>query len=123
MDIKGLDCREQFKQSYIDRNTQDEEAFRIQQNPELLQALVPQMLSAARNIARDEKSELCENAMQEAHSRLDGEAKRLKDLQKVNSNVSEEELCLAYQVIEDVTRAIAKAHLRLDSVRLVLKNA
>ena len=61
--------------------------------------------------------------MQEAHSRLDGEAKRLKDLQKVNSNVSEEELCLAYQVIEDVTRAIAKAHLRLDSVRLVLKNA
>ena len=123
VDIKGIDCSDQFKQSYIDRNTQDEEAFRIQQNPELLQALVPQMLSAARNIARDEKSALCENAMQEAHSRLDGEAKRLKELQKVNSNVNDEELRLAHQVIEDVTRAIAKAHLRLDSVRLVLKNA
>jgi hypothetical protein len=61
--------------------------------------------------------------MQEAHARLDGEARRLKELQKVNRNVSVEEVRLAEQVVEDVTRPIAKARLRLDAVRLILKNA
>lgn len=123
VNLSGEDCREQYAQSYIDRHTRDEEAFRIQQNPELLQALVPQMLSAAREIARAEKSKLLERAMQEAHARLDGEARRLKELQKVNRNVSVEEVRLAEQVVEDVTRPIAKARLRLDAVRLILKNA
>jgi len=47
----------------------------------------------------------------------------LKELQKVNRNVSVEEVRLAEQVVEDVTRPIAKARLRLDAVRLILKNA
>ena len=58
--------------------------------------------------------------MTEAHERLDGEATRLKELRKVNLNVREEEIKIAENVIADVTRHIAKAHLRLDAVRLIL---
>ena len=53
--------------------------------------------------------------------RLDGEARRLRDLQKVNAGVREAEIDLAENVVKDVTRHIAKAHLRLDAVRLILR--
>ena len=43
------------------------------------------------------------------------------ELSKVNPNVSEEEIRIADKVIADVTRHIAKAHLRLDAVRLILR--
>jgi ATP-dependent helicase HepA len=93
----------------------------LKQNPELLQALVPEMLKAARGHAREQKSALLQAAMTGAHARLDGEAKRLKELRKVNPNVREQEIKIAENVITDVTRHIAKAHLRLDGVRLILR--
>ncbi|MGB0743006.1 MAG: RNA polymerase-associated protein RapA [Opitutales bacterium] len=121
VDMQGNNCSEDFLHSLINKKTADEEAFRLKQNPELLQALVPEMLRKAKDYARKEKSKLLEDAMRIAHEHLDGEATRLKELQKVNPNVREEEIKIAQNVIEDVTRHIAKAHLRLDAVRLVLK--
>jgi ATP-dependent helicase HepA len=104
----------------INRYCTDEETFRLRQNPEVLRQLVPEMLRSARKFARETKSTILQEAMAEAHARLDGEANRLKELQKVNANVSEEEIKIAQNVVEDVTRHISKAHLRLDAVRLVL---
>jgi ATP-dependent helicase HepA len=121
VDMQGSDCTAEFGHSQINKSCADEEAFRLKQNPELLQALVPQMLKAARELAREQKSILLPQAMTAAHARLDGEATRLKELSKVNPNVRKEEVRLAENVIVDVTRHIAKAHLRLDSVRLILR--
>ncbi|PXA05496.1 RNA polymerase-associated protein RapA [Coraliomargarita sinensis] len=121
VDMEGKDRSEEFLHDIINRKTADEEAFRLRQNPELLQSLVPEMLRAARSYAREEKSTRLKDAMREAHTRLDGEASRLKELRKVNPNVSEEEIKIAQNVVEDVTRHISKAHLRLDAVRLVLR--
>jgi ATP-dependent helicase HepA len=121
VDMQGADCSAQFGHSQINKNCADEEVFRLQQNPQLLQALVPQMLKQARNHAREVKSTLLQEAMNAAHARLDGEAKRLRELRKVNPNVRQEEIRIAENVIADVTRHIAKARLRLDGVRLVLR--
>ncbi|MFU8848646.1 MAG: RNA polymerase-associated protein RapA [Opitutales bacterium] len=121
VDMQGQDLSEKIVHEIINQKTADEEAFRIRQNPQLLQGLVPEMLRAARGYAREKKSELLEEAMQVAHQRLDGEARRLKELRKVNPNVRPEEIKIAENVVEDVTRHIAKAHLRLDAVRLVLR--
>ncbi len=123
VDMQGTDRSSEFLHQHINEKTADEEAFRLRQNPELLQALVPEMLRAARNHAREKKSLLLEEAIRVAHERLDGEARRLKELQKVNPNVREDEIRVAENVIEDVTRHIGKAHLRLDAVRLVLHGA
>lgn len=120
VDLKGDDRSEAFGHDFVNKYTGDEEAFRLKQDPALLQALVPEMLRAAKEHARTLKSELLQAAMTQAHERLDGEATRLKELQKVNSNVREEEIKIAENVIADVTRHIAKAHLRLDAVRLIL---
>jgi ATP-dependent helicase HepA len=123
VDMQGENRSSEFLHEFINKKTADEEAFRLKQNPQLLQALVPEMLRAARGHAREQKSVLLEEAMRVAHKRLDGEASRLKELRKVNPNVREEEIKHAENVIEDVTRHIAKAHLRLDAVRLILGEA
>ena len=121
VDMSQQDCSEDYDQAFINANTRDEEAFRLKQNPQLLQALVPEMLKSARNYAREQKSILLEAAMKDAHAKLDGEATRLRELRKVNPNVSEEEIRISEKVIADVTKHIAKAHLRLDAVRLILR--
>lgn len=121
VDMQGGDCSDDFSHPLINKHCGDEEAFRLQQNPELLKALVPEMLKSAKGFAREQKSVLLQTAMHDAHAHLDGEAARLKELQKVNPNVREEEIKIAENVIADVTRHIAKAHLRLDSVRLILR--
>jgi ATP-dependent helicase HepA len=120
VDMQGEDCSETFSHAMINRSCNDEETFRLRQNPELLRQLVPQMLKAARQFARARKSKLLQDAMNEAHNSLDGEATRLRELRKVNANVRAEEIEIAEKVVEDVTRHISKAHLRLDAVRLVL---
>jgi ATP-dependent helicase HepA len=120
VDLSGKDCSEAFGHDFINKHCSDEEAFRLRQDPALLQSLVPEMLRSAREHARVQKSERLQAAMKHAHERLDGEATRLKELRKINPNVREEEIKIAENVIADVTRHIAKAHLRLDAVRLVL---
>jgi ATP-dependent helicase HepA len=120
VNLSGEDCSAQFGHEFINKYCGDEEAFRLKQDPALLQALVPEMLRKAREHARGHKSTLLQAAMKQAHEQLDGEATRLKELQKVNPNVRQEEIRIAENVIADVTRHIAKAHLRLDAVRLIL---
>jgi ATP-dependent helicase HepA len=120
VDMHYEDRSEDFPLKRVQSGTRDEAIFRIQQEPELLQALLPQQLKAARGFARNRKSGLLEEALRQAHKKLDVEATRLKELRKVNLGVRLEEIELADSVIEEVSRAIAGAHLRLDAVRLIV---
>jgi ATP-dependent helicase HepA len=120
VDLSGKDCSQQFTHDIINKLCGDEEVFRLKQDPALLQALVPEMLRSAKKHADTQKSVRLTAAMNQAHERLDGEASRLRELQKVNPNIRQEEIKIAETVIADVTRHIAKAHLRLDAVRLIL---
>lgn len=120
VNMQGEDCSDRYSHEMINRECSDEETFRLRQNPEVLRQLVPEMLRSAREFARETKTNILQEAMAEAHTRLDNEVSRLKELQRVNANVSEEEINIAQNVVEDVTRHISKAHLRLDAVRLVL---
>ena len=120
VDLSGKDCSQQFTHDTINKYCGDEEVFRLKQDPELLQAIVPEMLSAAEKHANTQKSVRLTTAMNQAHEQLDGEASRLKKLKKVNPNIRQEEIKIAETVIADVTRHISKAHLRLDAVRLIL---
>ncbi|MEC7287445.1 MAG: RNA polymerase-associated protein RapA, partial [Verrucomicrobiota bacterium] len=116
VDLSGKDCSQQFTHDTINKYCGDEEVFRLKQDPELLQAIVPEMLSAAEKHANTQKLVRLTTAMNQAHEQLDGEASRLKKLKKVNPNIRQEEIKIAETVIADVTRHISKAHLRLDAV-------
>ncbi|MEC8208848.1 MAG: helicase-related protein, partial [Verrucomicrobiota bacterium] len=120
VDLGGKDCSQQFTHDTINKYCADEEVFRLKQDPALLQTLIPEMLNAAEKYADAQRSVRLTTAINQAHERLDGEASRLKELQKVNPNIRQKEIEIAETVIADVTRHIAKAHLRLDAVRLIL---
>ena len=120
VDLTGKDQSNAFDHEFVNKYSGDEEAFRLKQEPKVLQALVPDMLRSAKEPAHTKKSEILQAAIQQAHDQLDGEATRLKELQKVNPNVRDEEIKIAENVIAEVARHIGKAHLRLDAVRLIL---
>ena len=120
VDIEGKDFSDQLSHEFINQHCSDEEAFRLKEDPALLQVLLPKMLRSAKEYACAQKSTYLKAAMTKAYKHLDHEAKRLKQLQKVNPNVREEEIETAESFIEDVTRHIAKAHIRLDAVRLII---
>lgn len=120
VDMQYADRTKEFSLNQVQSNTRDEAIFRLEQEPELLQALLPEQLKAARNFARDRKSVLLEAALRKAHARLAEEATRLRELRAINPAVRAEEIEMADAVLEAVSRAIAKAHLRLDAVRLIV---
>ena len=121
VDVNGTNHSEALPHADINVATVDAEPFQLRENPEVLQALVPELLKKARTYAREQKTEKLEAAMREAHARLDGEAERLRQLGKVNPDIRAEEIQTAEHFVEDVTRHIAKSHLRLDAVRLILQ--
>lgn len=123
VDMFDMDQTAAFPLAKVQQGTRDEAIFRLQQEPELLQALVPRQLKAAKDFARKRRSGILEAALRASHEQLDGEAVRLRELRKVNPGVRLEEIELAEQTIEEVGRAIAKAHLRLDAVRLIVNQA
>jgi ATP-dependent helicase HepA len=120
VDMFYADRSEEFSAEAVEAGTRDEAVFRVQQEPELLQALVPRQLKAAKDFARQRRSAILESALRDAHAQLDGEAVRLRDLRKVNPGVRLEEIELAERTIKEVAKAIGGAHLRLDAVRLIV---
>lgn len=120
VDMFYADRSEEFSAEAVEAGTRDEAVFRVQQEPELLQALVPRQLKAAKDFARQRRSAILESALRDAHAQLDGEAVRLRELRKVNPGVRLEEIELAERTIKEVAKAIGGAHLRLDAVRLIV---
>ena len=105
--MQGEDCSDRYSHEMINRECSDEETFRLRQNPEVLRQLVPEMLRSAREFARETKTNILQEAMAEAPPRLDNEVSRLKELQRVNANVSEEEINIAQNVVEDVIQHLS----------------
>lgn len=120
VDMFNADRSEEYPISRVQAGTRDEAVFRLQQEPELLQTLVPEQLKAAKDFARKRRSEILERALQTAHAQLNGEAERLRELRTINPGVRLEEIELAEGMVKDVAKAIGGAHLRLDAVRLIV---
>lgn len=121
LDAAGTDRAEAFPPSLLNRRTRDEAVFRLQQDPALLRNLLPPLLDAARDRAREKRQEWIDHALKKAQGCLLPEADRLEALSRINPNVSKDEIRLAREEAAEVSRQINGAHLRLDAVRLILR--
>lgn len=122
LDIKGENCTGQYSFKTLQSETIDEAVFRLKESPDVLRALIPKLLESAHIYADKEKSVRIETAFKKAHGYLSHERLRLTELKKINPNVSKKEIESAKTEEVQVTAAINKAQLRLDSVRLILNN-
>jgi ATP-dependent helicase HepA len=79
---------------------------------------VEQLLEAARDKAEEEAPAIVEKAHREMTSQLKREIARLKDLQKVNPSVRQEEIDLLVHQQRELDDHLANARPRLDALRI-----
>lgn len=120
VDISGVDCTDRLSFADLHEKTEDEEAFRLKESPDLLGSLLPDLLECAHALTKKEQAKRIEEATAQAKASLGAEWQRLSELKQVNANVSEAELRIAEEELRAVTHYIEDAALRLDSVRLVI---
>ena len=65
--------------------------------------------------------DIVEDARSEMHSQLQREATRLRELQKVNRSVRDDEISLLLEREDALERALGGTRLRLDAVRLIYR--
>ncbi len=93
--------------------------FQLLDNPRIKRKLLPDMLEKSRLLATERAAAISQAALKSMKTLLSQEVDRLRDLQKVNDHVRDEEIALQQTQIDDLTRHIAEAPLRLDSIRLI----
>lgn len=81
---------------------------------------IGEMLAMAERRARNDMSQLIDNAGDSMQSALSAELKRLISLKKVNPNIKLEEIDFIKKMMELTHENILAAQLRLDAVRLVI---
>ena len=95
--------------------------FRLPQAQQLKDVLFPQMLEIAKTQAQSQAKRIIASALGKMKSTLDREINRLTTLSKINDHVRPLELQLAESRKGHLTQAISEASLRLDSIRLILR--
>ena len=86
---------------------------------ELREDLLPVMIERAQGIANSLVPGIIAQARQEMTAQLESEIVRLKELQKVNRSVRDEEIELLAEQQRALDEHLISARLRLDAVRLI----
>jgi ATP-dependent helicase HepA len=114
------DVSEEYNHDEMRHALEDGQLQLLHEHKTLLQGIIPNMLKKARNLARKDKYQLVDDAIDTAHSDLGDELERLVNLQKVNDHITDKEIELLKERISNVDEHIRDSHLRLDAVRLIL---
>ncbi len=88
-------------------------------NRRIKQKVLPDMLEKSRDYAGERAIAVVRTATEKMQTLLRGEAERLRDLQKMNDHIRDEEIALVESQIEDLATRLKDAPLRLDAVRLI----
>lgn len=123
VDPSGQDLSSDHPIETIRRKAHAEAAPRIEKNLHALRALATRMLAATREIAVRQSGEAISLGRQRARRKLAGEARRLRELSRINPAIRDEEIRFAESSAREIDGAIGKAHIRLDAARLILTEA
>jgi ATP-dependent helicase HepA len=93
--------------------------FHLLDNRRIKQKVLPIMLEKSREYAIERAIAVTRTASEKMRAMLRGEAERLRDLQKVNDHIRDEEIALIESQAADLAARIKDAPLRLDAVRLI----
>jgi len=93
--------------------------FQILDNNRIKQKILPSMLEKSREYATARSAAITQTALEKMRMALRHEVDRLRDLQKKNDHIRDEEISLLESQIEDLAGRIGEAPLRLDAVRLI----
>jgi ATP-dependent helicase HepA len=86
---------------------------------EIREVLLPKLIQQGEALANRKRLGIVALACKEMNDRMDREIARLRDLQKVNPTVRDEEIALLSQHQSALEQHISAARVRLDAVRLI----
>lgn len=93
--------------------------FQLLDNARIKTKLLPGMIGKARAHATERGEAIIHNAITKMQALLGAEVSRLRDLQKTNDHVRDEEIVLIESQANDLGERLREAPLRLDSLRLI----
>jgi ATP-dependent helicase HepA len=93
--------------------------FQLLDNRRIRQKLLPDMLERSREHATARSEAIAQTATEKMQTLLRHEIERLRDLQRVNDHVREDEITVLETQAAELAARIEEAPLRLDSVRLI----
>jgi ATP-dependent helicase HepA len=97
----------------------DAEPWRLLEHETIRQQLIPSMIEATRELAEKEAQSSITDARRSMRDTLGSDYKRLEYLKQVNDNIRDEELSHARDAMTVLDAKLAKARLRLDSIRVI----
>jgi ATP-dependent helicase HepA len=97
----------------------DAEPWRLLEHETIRQQLIPSMIEATRELAEKEAQSSIADARRSMRDTLGSDYKRLEYLKQVNDNIRDEELTHARDAMTVLDAKLAKARLRLDSIRVI----
>ena len=95
--------------------------FRLLDRDHVKKKLLPAMLLKAQAVGAKKKDRMVETALSEMNTQLKEEIDRLQALRLLNDHVRPEEITAMRKQQTDLQAALATAHVRLDSVRLIFR--
>lgn len=96
-----------------------EAPYPLLSQPVIRQELIPELCSAAQQLAASRMATIVLEARQTMNDHLQHEIRRLRELQRVNRNVRPQEIEALVLQQESLDRHLAEARLRLDALRLI----
>jgi ATP-dependent helicase HepA len=106
--------------NFAQKAAETERCLALLENPEVRDQLLPSLLRQAESLASRRVGALVIQARADMRAQLAHEISRLRELQKVNSNVTAAEIDLLVTEQRDLDQHLTAARLRLDAARLLI---
>ena len=119
VDHRGQDVGEAIPHQSLKRHLKGGEGRGWLERQDIREEMLPRLLEQTKGLADRSLVGLVARARLDMNARLDLEIARLRDLQKVNRSVRNEEIELLIQQQQALDQHIGAARLRLDALRLI----
>jgi len=101
------------------QNLREPKAWEIIELQPVLRTVIPPLMAEARKRAEAHIPDILENARNELNAVVGREIKRLRDLQKINDHIRDDEIEAASSRLRELHENMMDAKIRLDSVLLI----
>lgn len=119
-DALGNDVTEEFASGF--GLLEPGSIFPLLDTPRIKNKILPSMLAKCRSFANAKSAAISAAATQKMRAFTDAELLRIKELQKINDHVRQEEVLVLEERQQAMTTLLQKAPVRLDALRLVWQN-
>lgn len=119
VDHRGRDAGDVVIRQLLARQSKPTGGLGLLADADIRDTLLPRLVDRSKELAEERTPALVEHARRDMRTRLQREIARLRDLQKVNRTVRDEEIALLVDQLDRLERYLDDARLRLDAVRLI----